>query len=179
MKWSSRSCVQQKHYICHTKLKVVGNKGKKKLRRQYNADKYNKLNEIPVPTIPDYLSNSSIPLKANIPISYKVEINNSLNDQALFAESSPELVRKVKKNKRKRKTKKYRQLGQLKQNATKDGSKLLDNVKNTKYKGNVSDNGKPTSIQHIRWRTYKKELKQANPLYPKTIVEEYNYVKER
>lgn len=179
-RWNSRSCIERKHYICHTKLKTVSGKGKKKLRRQYHADKDNKLNEIPVPTIPDYSDNDTAILKANIPISYKVEINQRLNDQALFAEVFPAVEKRV-KPKRKRKTK-FRELTQFKRNSNgtlSDPTSFRDRNKRRKNKGKKVDKGRPTSIQHIRWRTYKKNLKQSNPLYPDPIVEEYNYVKEQ
>lgn len=176
-RWNSRSCVEQKHYICHTKLKTVNSKGKKKLRRQYNVDKDNKLNEIPVPTILDYPLNDTAPLKANIPITYKVEINQRLNDQALFAEAAPPFEKSVKRAKRKRKAK-QRELSHYKRNSTiSELSSFLDRERRRKPKGKSVDRGKATAIQHIRWRTYKR--KQNNPLYPKPIVEEYNYVKER
>ncbi|KAJ8920843.1 hypothetical protein NQ315_015635 [Exocentrus adspersus] len=176
-RWNSRSCVEQKHFICHTKLKIVSSKDKKKLRRQYKVDKDNKLNEIPVPIIPDYMTNNTTPLKSNIPISYQVEINNSLNDQALFAETAPVQERRAKKGRKKKRKTKYKQLTHLKRNT--NGTSSDDKERRRKNREKVVDKGNPTSMQHIRWKTYKKEVKQANPLYPKPIVEEYNYVKEQ
>ncbi|KAG5875045.1 hypothetical protein JTB14_022027 [Gonioctena quinquepunctata] len=175
-RWSSRECVEKKHYICHTKLKIVTNKGKKKLKQHYNVDQYNKLNEIPVPSVPNY-DNDSIPLK-NIPITFKFEINESLNDQAMFAFAPKEEVKKVKKN-RKRKAKKLRTVRLANGTVLEVPKRKKNKNKRKKYTPKTEDLGEPTLMRNIRWRTYKKEGKIMNPLYPRPIVEEYNYVKER
>nr|XP_023023815.1 uncharacterized protein LOC111511934 [Leptinotarsa decemlineata]XP_023023887.1 uncharacterized protein LOC111511934 [Leptinotarsa decemlineata] len=166
-RWNSRSCFEKKHYMCHTKLKIVTNKDKRKLKHRYRADESNKLNEIPVPSVAEF-KNSSDPLKPPFPITYKFEINRSLNDQAMFA-YTPKALRRVKKNK-KRKARKI-----LAEGLVVETSKGRKKSKRKKVK--PEDLGEPTLIRNIRWRTYKKKNKRLNSLYPPQIVEEYNYVK--
>lgn len=139
------------------------NRGKKKLQRQYNS----KLNEIPVPDLPQYSSDQN-QLKSNFP--YKIEINQSLNDQAL-AGYAPEPQIKKRKKTRKR-NKKSRTI--IYNNGT-----ILEVPRRKRQKNKETNKESETiSIENIKWRTYMKEGELANPLLPRPIVEEYNLVKD-
>nr|CAI5831841.1 unnamed protein product [Callosobruchus analis] len=180
-RWNSRTCTEQKHFICHTKMRTVSNKEKKRLQRQYKADKYNKLNEIPVPEIPEYgngTQTSTIEtLKSNVPITYKFEINQHLNDQALIGFAPAEQKRKPRKNMKKQKR---MNLAQYRNGTAAEASKKKKKKnRRKKYRPNEEDAaGVPTSINGIQWRTFKKKGQLVNPFYPRPIVEEYTNVKE-
>ncbi|XP_044266725.1 lithostathine-1-beta-like [Tribolium madens] len=149
-KWNTRSCLEQKHFICHTKIKIVTSKGKKKLLRQYNVNKYNKLNEIPVPTIPEDANYNTTSLKA-------VNINN-----AQFALKPKERKRRTRKNKRK------------KVNLEDSGYNSTLGERRRRQKNKEEGD---LSMERMKWKTYYKDS-TLNPLHPKPIVEEFNYVKE-
>lgn len=161
-----------------TKMRVVNSKDKKKLQRQYNTNKFNKLNEIPVPTLPEYNNSDSTPLKSNLPLSYnyKFEINQSLNDQAQFGTFPAPKTKRAKKYNRRNKKKNHKS----KVSYITYGNGTVVEVPR-KIKKNPKDLinliGEPTSIKNIRWRTYRKEGKREHPFYPKPIVEEYNFVR--
>ncbi|CAG9825836.1 unnamed protein product [Phaedon cochleariae] len=173
--WSSRSCVEKKHFICQTKIRTVTHKDKKKLQRQYNANKYNKLNEILAPSLPEY-ENGTFSLKSNVPIQYRFEINKNLNDEAMFAFSPKDTTVKERKRKRKRKSRKST-LKKLANGTLIEVPKLRRRGSRKKKQNELMDSGQHTLMKNIRWRTYKKK-EESNPLYPSPIVEEYNYVKE-
>ncbi|CAH1104191.1 unnamed protein product [Psylliodes chrysocephalus] len=176
--WSSRSCVEQKHFICQTRLKTVNNREKKKLKRQYKADKDNKLNEIPVPLINDSTNNVTS-LKYNIPITYHFEVNENLNDKTMFAYKSPELSKNSRRvnphRNKKRNPQRIRQIRLANGTIAEVPSRRLNRNKQNKKTKNM---GKPTLMKNIRWKTYYKKEKLPNPLYPQPIVEEYNYVRD-
>lgn len=177
--WSSRTCTEKKHFICQTRLKMVDNKDKKKLYRQYNASKDNKLNEIPVPLLLDDSNNSTFLKQSAMPITYRFEINEKLANQSMYAYKSPEMIVKVKsKNaKRKRKTQRNKRV-RLSNGRTIQKERRRGNHKR-RLSRKPEDLGEPTLIKNIRWRTYHKEEKLPNPLYPQPIIEEYNYVQDR
>ncbi|RZB40372.1 uncharacterized protein BDFB_007250, partial [Asbolus verrucosus] len=155
-KWNTRSCLEQKHFICHTKIKIVTSKGKKKLQRQYNANKYNKLNEIPVPTLPEDLQYNATYLKGHHP--------NGVNyNKAQFA-----LKPKQRKRRNRRRKKKVNVQQDSAYNLTDSGA-IDARKKNKEEKGDLSN-------ERIKWKTYYKDS-TLNPLHPKAIVEEFNYVK--
>ncbi|VEN38486.1 unnamed protein product [Callosobruchus maculatus] len=160
---------------------VSNSKEKKKLQRQYKADKYNKLNEIPVPEIPEYgngtQTSTTETLKSNVPITYKFEINQHLNDQALIGFAPAEQIRKPRKNMKKQKRMNLVQY----RNGTVAEPPKRKKKKNRrkKYRTNDEDEAAvPTSINGIRWRTFKKKGQLVNPFYPRPIVEEYSNIKE-
>lgn len=144
-------------------MKTMTNRGKKKLQRQYNS----KLNEIPVPDLPQY-SNSQNSLKSNFP--YKIEINQSLNDQALAGYAPSPQTKRAKKTKKQNK----------KPNFIRYKNGTVVEVPRRKRQKNKETNkeSEAISIENIKWRTYKKEGELANPLLPRPIVEEYNFVKD-
>ncbi|XP_050501452.1 uncharacterized protein LOC114336078 [Diabrotica virgifera virgifera] len=177
--WSSRSCVERKHYICQTRLKTVNNRDKKRLQRQYKASKDNRLNEIPVPYIPDFPNNTTA-LKYNaLPITYHFEPNDKLSDNAMFAYKSPEYKKPVRRNgQRKKKSNSLRPMRPLRlANGTVIERPRKRVTHRRRKQRKPEDLGKPTLIKNIRWKTYKKNGNLPNPLYPRPIVEEYNYVK--
>lgn len=154
-------------------MRAVSNKDKKKLQRQYKTNKFNKLNEIPVPTLPEYNKTDSS-YKNNLPLTYnyKFEINQSLNDQAQFDTVPPPRTKRLKKNSRRIKKKNIKPSFVTYENGT-----VVEVPANKTKKSQKNLLGEPTLIKNIRWRTYKKEGKRAHPFYPKPIVEEYNFVK--
>lgn len=161
-----------------TKIRVVSQKDKKKLQRQFNTDKYNKLNEIPVPILPEYNNSDATPLKSNLPLSYnyKFEINQSVNDQAQFGSYVQPKVKRVKKYNRKNKRKNKKSIISY---ITYGNGTVIEVPKKVRKNAKELNNliGEPTSIKNIRWRTYRKEGRREHPLYPKPIVEEYNFIK--
>lgn len=160
-------------------MRSVNNKDRKKLQHKYNTNKFNKLNEIPVPTLPEYNSSDSFPLKSNVPLTYayKFEINQSLNDQAQFGTFPAPKTKRVKKNDNRRNKKKH---SKGKKNfITYGNGTVVEMPRKIKKNPQALNNmiGEPTSIKNIRWRTYRKEGKREHPFYPKPIVEEYNFVR--
>lgn len=149
-RWNTRSCLEQKHFICHTKIKTVTNKGKKKLLRQYKVNKYNKLNEIPVPNLPEDISNTT-GLKA-------VNINN-----AQYAFKPKDRKRKFRKNRKKKVT-------------VSDDNGYNSTQGERRRRQKNKDEG-DISMERIKWKTYYKNV-TLSPLHPKPIVEDFNYFKD-
>ncbi|CAH1971567.1 unnamed protein product [Acanthoscelides obtectus] len=153
---------------------ISNNKEKKKLQRQYNVNKYNKLNEIPVPEIPEYgngtQSSTIATLKSNVPITYQFEINQHLNDQALIGFAPAEQKRKPRKNKKKQKR---TNLAQYRNGTVVETSKKKKNRRKKYRKNELDADGEPTSIKNVRWRTYREKGTLVDPNYPRPIVEEY------
>lgn len=147
----------------------MSNKDKKKLQRQYNADKDNKLNEIPVPILPEDRTVTSLKDYANDGIS---------NEIGAFARvPNPEKRRKGKGKGRK---------GGKRSRSSMDkglnGTVIYEipTVKEGRFRKrrNRGKEGKKadTSIENIKWKTYYNEA-TVNPLYPRGIVEEFVYTK--
>jgi hypothetical protein len=154
-KWNTRSCLEQKHFICHTKIKIVTNKGKKKLLRQYKVNKYNKLNEIPVPNLPENVNYNVTGLKGHQP-------------NAQFAVKPRVHRRRTRKNRRK------------KANVPQDSgynSTTHEEQTERRRRQKVKEEGGDLSMEKIMWKTYYKDS-TLNPLHPKAIVEEFSYMKD-
>lgn len=168
-RWTSRSCLEQKHFLCHTKLKIVSNKDKKKLQRQYNAGKNNKLNEIPVPLLPEDGTTS---------LKDFTNFDDS-NDIGALAATIP------KPEKRKKSKNRSRKIGKKNRNLVEKGLNgtviyEIPKVKEGRFRKrrNRGKEGRnaDTSIENIKWKTYYNEA-TINPLYPRGIVEEFLYTK--
>lgn len=172
-RWSSRSCLERKHFICHTKIKIVTNKDKKKLRRQYNVAKDNQLNEVPVPVLPE--DNSITSFKDNLSNDHSNRLDETNELSAFAHKPNPEKKKKGKETVNKNKKRK-----RLRQNANKTIIFELPRVKQGKQRINRRRRNKSkeikgdTSIEHIKWKTYYNEA-TMNPLHPKAIVEEFIY----
>ncbi|XP_060517672.1 uncharacterized protein LOC132696705 isoform X2 [Cylas formicarius] len=183
-RWSSRSCLERKHFICHKKLMTVTNRDKKKLLRQYNV---NKLNEIPVPDIQgDILDKKSAAnLKLHRPANlYQIELNKDLNAQYAYRTNKR---KKNKKNKWKLPPPQIRQYTNgtiYVEKSAVDNSDVptvvtVGSSYNRKRRNRIKDDEllkKP--MGKLKWRTYK-EMDIKHPLHPRPIVEEFNLVKER
>ncbi|KAJ3656309.1 hypothetical protein Zmor_015395 [Zophobas morio] len=160
-KWNTRSCVEQKHFICHTKIKIVTSKGKKKLLRQYKVNKYNKLNEIPVPDLPQDARYNTTILKGHHP-------NGASLNHAQYARKPRDRRRRVRKNRKKKVNVLSDNDNTL--NSTHYGQTERKRRQKTKEEGDLS-------MERIKWKTYYKDS-NLSPLHPKAIIEEFNYVKE-
>lgn len=167
-RWSSRSCLERKHFLCHTKLKIISNKDKKKLQRQYNAGKDNKLNEIPVPILMGGVNTTFLKdYSSNV-------ISNKIQSPARIPNAGH---RKKSRNKESGKRSKSSLKKQI------DGGTVIYEIPRVKEGGfrkrrNKSKDGKrmDTSIKNIKWKTYYNQA-TMNPLYPRGIIEEFVYAK--
>lgn len=168
-RWTSRSCVERKQFLCHTKLKIVSNKDKKKLQRQYNAGKNNKLNEIPVPILPE---------DRNITILKDYTKNGISNEIGAFARLPNAEKRKKNKGRGRKNGKRSRNSAGNDLNGTVIYE--IPRVKEGRFRkrrNRVKEEKKiDTSIENIKWKTYYNEA-TVNPLYPRGIVEEFVYTK--
>lgn len=182
--------MQEKNFICHTKIKIVTKKGKLKLLKQYNT---NHLNEIPVPEIPNSIQNDTIGLK---------DTTFHRRNSAEFAVRAKEVRnrRRNVKNKRSRNNSDIYNQHQSDDGGKRLNSSPLNNVINannnvtsamhggydeyTAYKlanrrrKKNKDNGRNKAMkERIKWNTYFKNI-TLSPLHPKPIVEEFTYEKE-
>lgn len=128
-------------------------KGKKKLLRQYKVNKYNQLNEIPVPNLPDYPHYNTTYLKGHHP--------NAITGAYGFKPKTHR--RRVKKLRRKK------------------PPTPGENYNATVYYGQAErprrQKAGDASFEKFKWKTYYKDS-TLNPLHPKAIVEEFNYIKD-
>lgn len=173
-KWNSKSCLQEKHFICHKKIQTItNNRSRKKLLQQYNM---NPLNEVPIPDISnDILSNSShykglqkiLPARS-VGNLFQIEVNS---------EFKSEIPKKRKRNGRKKK-KNQQPVPLLKQfpNGTVYENTGQQNFRRRRNK--VRDEEVPAFPMKIYYKSYKESSKSTDPLRPKPIVEEYNFAKE-
>lgn len=188
-KWNAANCMEKKHFICHTKIKLVtSNKARKKLQKHYNANKYDKLNEVPIPDrssgVNEKISNSNsvLPLSHNIrSISDTItfEVNNDISNGQFAMVPSPTVKRKQRPRKKyysaTKRFKKQRQStannnsNRISNEQDKSVGRRLRRKEEAKVVPEV-----PSNEQHIRWKTYKEDA--VNPLYPRPIVDEYSIV---
>lgn len=156
-RWSSRMCTDSKHYICQTKVRNVTNKGKKKLQKQYKADKNNKLNEVAVPEI----RTNNIPNDIQ-PYNWNYKENNA------FAYRSN--GNDYRKRQNKKDTTSYKNInGTIIEPPRR--SRRKENKKSDKHK--QYERSKHNSIEKIRWKTYYEGT--PSPLHPRVAVEEFSY----
>ncbi|KRT82902.1 hypothetical protein AMK59_3779 [Oryctes borbonicus] len=163
--WNHKSCYEQKHYICQTKLKNVNRKQKKKLRKLYNN---RKLNEVPVPEI----TNNAIS-NTNSNITSKSEANTESNDinNAAFATRPKNLKkRKGKKGKGRRRNKKASQVNHS-LNGTLQDAPISDTIPSNLQHTQVNVNR--TAPKKLHWKTYYQGT--ISPFHPRGIVEEFDF----
>lgn len=167
-RWNSRSCLEEKQYICQTKLKKVSPKGKKKLQKHYNATSINKLNEVPVPVL--YELTNTIPKTAQNRLS-----NEVLDNEIAFAirPQADEMQKKKKKKKKgKKKTKKEIDEAYIK---SLNGTDLnLRRRRNKMKDSKIVKNIENASFENMKWKMYY-EKATISPYHPRKIVEEISY----
>lgn len=189
-RWNSRSCLDKYHYICQTKLKTVSKKGKKKLQKQYNATKYNQLNEVPVPVLPDVTNNIDDVYKKHMEISNSFYDNNNLDNAAAGVRSKPFYrVKKHKKSndinattttnnnnnnngednlkKNQKKNKKKRKNYDEKEDFYQTSNSTMNDMKR-KRRNKVKD------FSGMKWKSYY-DKSTISPLHPRRIIQEFTY----
>jgi len=170
-KWSYRKCTQQKHYICQTKIRNVSNKGKKKLQKQYKTDKYNKLNEVPVPDLPtNEISN---------------DITGYLNDNGApyeYAYRVKDVVYKPRKEKKDIKdAKEFKDINSNKRDGIESSSsphrKRIKGQgrkhRERKLREKLNKNKDDVSMHKMNWKVYYE--KKDSPHHPRVAVEEFSF----
>lgn len=142
------------------------------MQKQYNATKYNQLNEVPVPIINDPTINEEA-YKKHMEISNSIYDNNQL-DNVAFAKREKPIRKKYKKNynqnlpndtqndeRRKKKRKNDVNLDELKSlNATGDSQ------------GKHKKRGK--DFNGMKWKSYY-DRATISPLHPRRIIQEFTY----
>lgn len=149
--WNHRNCMESNRFICHTRIKMVNSKGKKKLQKQYNTNKFDRLNEIPVPVLPEDRLNQTTAVKS-LHNLYEFEVNNEILGNAAFANH-------------RRKEKRYK-VSKRVSHPARVNETMVDRSHRRRKK--VNANG-----ERIRYKTYKEN--KVHPLYPRPIVEEYSF----
>lgn len=181
-RWSSRSCLDKYHFICQTKLKTVTKRGKKKLQKQYNATKYNQLNEVPVPVLPEISNSIDDVYKKHMEISNSLyDDNNHLDNVAAAVRSKPSArVKKHKKNndlnvannneettkktqKRKKKRRNEFNLEEMKSFNSSSSTEVP-----RKHRNKMRD------FNGMRWKSYY-DRSTISPLHPRRIIQEFTY----
>ncbi|KAF5296774.1 hypothetical protein FQA39_LY12292 [Lamprigera yunnana] len=95
-KWNARMCLEEKYFICQTRPKLIG-KGKKK-QHKYPIDKYNRLNEVPLPSGP-YSGKHSF--KEYAPNDEAVNSTQTIIEDSAFAfRDNPIIAQKVQPSRR-------------------------------------------------------------------------------
>lgn len=138
-------------------------------------DKTNKLNEVPVPILPE--DNNISSLKGFTPNgASNLEHTNELS--AFAHKPKPEKKRKGKGRKNRRK----KEMQQTAANGTviyevprvKQGKhRMINRRRRNKSKEIKGD----TSIEHLKWKTYYSDV-TISPLHPRGIVEEFVYTNQ-
>ncbi|XP_025836657.1 uncharacterized protein LOC108735988 [Agrilus planipennis] len=101
-RWNARSCFENKHYICQTRIAKIPKSERKKFIKKFNANKNNKMNEVLAPNLTE-----DFPEELKTSRRY----NSNLQDTA-FARRNETVVdrRRGKKNGGKKKRKNKRNL---------------------------------------------------------------------
>lgn len=150
-----------------TNLKNVNQKGKKKLQKVYNANKYKKLNEVPVPTI--YDENNEIEsnpenLLKTINLLDHIKFDDNLIGRASFAKRTKEekLRKKLEREQKRKQREENRRLKAMK--AKRKQLMLNDSPVHSKGKNKNKNRDKKHGVST--------EL----PLHPRKIVEEISHL---
>lgn len=178
-RWNSRSCWEERHFICHKKIQTVtNNKSRKKLLRQYNT---NQLNEIPIPQISNNILPNEDDLKAQSnALSLKSDPFH-IEIYPLVLDAQPAYRKKPRKNRKKKRKNSLEPALQQHSNGT-----IFENaipavlLSDQPYRRRRNKAKEDENIQlpmKIYYKTYK-ETNGKDPLLPNPIVEEYNLAKE-
>ena len=165
-KWNARSCLEQKYYICQTKPKLRG--GGKKKQHTYRTDKYNKLNEVPLPVTPY----NDKHFKEYTPNDEALNDTNNVLDNVAFAYRDASFVDKQKDKPKTRKNKTYKRIlceTRIVDNETEYYCPLLKYAK--RRRRNKSKEDKDDKLQT---RIYYSGTPKS-PLHPRVITEEISF----
>lgn len=201
--WDSRSCLQEKHYICQTNLKTVTSKGRKKLQKVYSTNKYKKLNEVPVPIIYDDTQGNEIDQNTTSFLkNAKLQPENFyevgvINHAAFAKRTKEERIRRKKEKEERRKEKEERRRERENRRREREMRKKrkLESRWKRKHDKRVNSTVDGENWQDKKWREerLKAERKKKNgkershhnyniqgdkavesPLYPKKIIEDFS-----
>ncbi|KAF7283049.1 hypothetical protein GWI33_001554 [Rhynchophorus ferrugineus] len=168
-KWNHKSCLEEKHFICHKKTQTVTRPTMRNSRRDQLR------NDIPIPDISnDIQANSSISkdLQKVLPAMsvasmFQVEVNTNLDPK--FSQIKPN-----KRNRRKRKKGNPKKTLQHRKEYNNNSNHSAGEYKRDR-RNKIKDDalGVPVVPMKIHYRTYKERSK--SPLHPRPIVEEFNF----
>ncbi|KAH1014114.1 hypothetical protein HUJ04_003008 [Dendroctonus ponderosae] len=184
-RWNSRSCYQERNYICQKKLRTIdNNKSRKRLLEQYESKK---LNEIPIPDISnDVLLNPPVNPPSSQPHSSDKSDPFHIEIYPLNSHTVPDRKRKIKPIKPiKNKKKKNRTAAALKvlndaNGPIDDGNEPLLAMNDSPYRSRrnkAKDDDTRQRKGEMFYSTYKENGVKKHPLHPRPIVEEYNFDK--
>lgn len=169
-RWNARSCLEERHFICHKKIQTItNNKSRKKLLKQYNT---NQLNEIPVPDISNDINQDSSSLKQS-PLSSKTDPFH-IEIYPLASNAQPAYKKKEKKNKKKRRNQPEPALRQFPNGTVYETNGKSVNQQRRRRNRVKDDENIKLPVQ-MYYKTYKETSKRKHPLHPNPIVEEYNF----
>ncbi|XP_066152633.1 uncharacterized protein [Euwallacea fornicatus] len=174
-RWNTRSCLEEKHYICQKKTSTAAsNMSKNKLHHQYNTKN---LNEIPVPGT----SSTLVPLKTSQKIQHASDPFHvhiyplTEGNQAGFS-----YKKKKRANRKKKKNLHSSPISQFSNGTLHENnvSALVAQSDQPYRRRRIKVRQDEENKQNFKmyYTTYK-EGGHAHPLHPNTIVEEYNIVK--
>ncbi|CAG9771469.1 unnamed protein product [Ceutorhynchus assimilis] len=180
LKWNFRSCLEQKHFICHKKIQsITNNKPRKKQmkQKQYNT-KY--LNEIPIPDLPNDISENTISLESqqrktpeSDPFHLKID--------SFPLDAQPAYRPIERKNRRRRKNWPVPALKQFTNGTVYEDKTtlLISNQPLRRRRNKVKEDEIGQSQLPMYYKTYKESRRSQHPLHPSPIVEEYNFAKSQ
>lgn len=170
-KWNARSCLDQKYFICQTKPKLRGAAGKKKPPPTYNVDKYNKLNEIPLPVKPYH----DKPFKEYIPNDEAANTSNNGLEHVAYAYRDASFRDKQKDKPKIRKNKTYMRILCETRVVNNEMEYYCPQLKYAKRRRrNKSREEKDESGEQIQTRIYYSG-EPKSPLHPRVLTEEISF----
>lgn len=177
-------------------MKTVTKNGKKKLQKKYNATKYNQLNEVPVPVLPDITNNN---IDNNLYNNKKrmefVYDNNNLDNTAAAVRSRPSYrVKKHKKSNDDLNTNNNNDDANLKRNENNNNNNRQQKRNKKKRKNHddgklTNNNNTTTTVRNdlerkrkyktknfngMKWKSYY-DKSTISPLHPRRIIQEFTY----
>ncbi|KAK4879118.1 hypothetical protein RN001_007264 [Aquatica leii] len=170
-KWNARMCLEQKYYICQTKPKFV-NKGKKK-QHNYPIDKFNKLNEVPLPAHPYHDKDNNF--KEYTPNDEAFNITQGVIEDSAFAFRDPSMLERRKDKPKIQKNKRYKKIlceTRVVNNETEYYCPQLKYAKRRRRNKSKEDNF--ASSEKLHTRIYYGSIPNS-VLHPRVITEEISF----
>ncbi|KAF5269208.1 hypothetical protein FQR65_LT02509 [Abscondita terminalis] len=170
-KWNARMCLEQKYYICQTKPKLMGT-GKKK-QHNFPLHKYNKLNEVPLPTHP--YNDKNTHFKEYAPNDEAVNNTQSVIEESAFAFRDSSMLEKRKDKPKTHKNRKFKKILCETREVNNETEYYCPQLKYAKRRRrNKSKEDNAASGEKVHTRIYYGSVPNSE-LHPRVITEEISF----